>query len=242
MRVTLVVVFLVGSLLEFGTSRALDLPPTPPFRALYLVDVKDNPKGVMEITVNFDATARTYAIELAFGSDKRSVQGMISGSKTRILARLVEGKLQLVDARATQDVSRHHYELIEVLDWQKGVATVTMNGKTSQKPFRGEHSAGFRQELVSAFYAATVWVPGDYELAELSSSVRRTEGEDADIHTAMGEYRARRLDLEQPSGDRATFWIAPDLNGLPIKVEFPDGRRSVAFVLAELHEGVELSP
>jgi len=241
-RIAMLVVVLVGSTLELGTSQALDFPPSPLFRAIYDVDVKDQSKGVMEITVAFDAAARAYVIDMAFESDKRSLQGMRSGSKMRILVRLMDGTLQLVEARNTQDVRRNHYELIETFDWQKGVAIVTMDGRTVEVPLRGEHSSGERQKLVSAFYAATVWVPGDYELAELSSGVKRTEGEEADIQTAIGVYRARRLDLEQPAGDKATFWIAPDLSGLPIKVEFPDGRRSTAFVIAELHEGVELSP
>ncbi|MEO8466009.1 MAG: DUF3108 domain-containing protein [Gammaproteobacteria bacterium] len=209
----------------------------PPYWAVYEVSLRGETIGVATVTVGFDG-ATTYTVETKFTANgKRGfLINMLADAHSGIVATLADSTLRA----GKVSTGRSRKESTIEFDWQRGVATSSDGRRRSEIPLRGNDKNDRRDALAKAVFVETRWIPGNHAIADLEPGVEPTRGPE-EIQTPLGVYVTTSVGLPLSSRWKLTLWSAPELDGLPVKLEIGDSTgRAVLFALAALgDESVE---
>src|SRR5262245_7663818 len=196
----------------------------PEYRAVYRITTDEVLVGTTDYSLSYDAVAATYTLVVNDFDDKSRPSGM-----TRTLEFvLVEDSIRPLAYRKEKGTCVACTAAVK-FSWQAGAAELRYKGVRRVVPLR--------HDLVGELAELVAMLPGSRKLESFPDAIPSESLGTFEIATALGPMTAERRALR--GANTSDVWLAPELDGLPVRVEAATRKPSL-WEVTELH-GIERS-
>jgi hypothetical protein len=232
-----------------GAAALLPAAPTladegsvPTFDAHYVVEYKGHRVGRMDLSVHYDAARERYRF-----MSRTQATGMLKVVRPKATVQttdfvLHDGTIRPLEFWIDDGTRKGEDDRHIVFDWERGTATVTSDGGTSELPLEPDLLDGGTILIALMLDLERNEVPGPYKYTDgdaPSTYDYTKEGSDR-LEVEAGAFDALVIKQDHEGSSRHTkFWAVPKLRYLPAKIaQYKDGELLTAMTLDSV-EGLD---
>lgn len=215
--------------ISIGTALSAHAADLSGFSATYTVKA-DGKKGTATRTLSKNGNSYNYTVKAsAAGIASVNQSASFSLSNGKILPSSSNMSVKIFGVGNTHNIKFNNGAKTAVSTYKGKSTTLKMSGQAYDNL---SLEAQIRQELINGRFS------GSYQLVKKTNieTTRFKKSGNSKITVPAGTYDVVRIDRVHDDKGRATsFWVAPSLNYLPIKVSQTNDGKTITMELSKVH-------